>query len=85
MAVDKAGRKPKPPRIYNLGGTVLKGSPQTFNAAFGLGRVGRDLLDAEFFQSAAHLSGKLLSGQFLLARPVGIVALKDAMAITVQT
>ena len=29
--------------------TVLKGTPQTFNTTFGLGRVGRDLLDAEFF------------------------------------
>jgi hypothetical protein len=27
---------------------VLKGAPEAFNAAFGLGRVGRDLLDAEF-------------------------------------
>src|SRR6476661_8766573 len=64
--------------------TVLKGAPQTFNAAFGLGRVGRDLLDTEFFQSAAHLGGKLLSGEFFLARPMGIIALKDAMAITIE-
>ncbi len=47
--------------------TVLKGTPQTFNAAFGLRRVGRDLLDTELLQSAAHLCGKLLSSQFLLA------------------
>ena len=58
--------------------------PETFNAAFGLGRVGRDLLDAELFQSAAHLCGKLLPGKFFLARPVGIIALKDAMAIAIE-
>ena len=29
--------------------TVLEGAPEAFDAAFGLGGVGRDLLDSEFF------------------------------------
>jgi hypothetical protein len=32
---------------------VLTGAPGTLDAAFGLGRVGGDVLDAEFFQGAA--------------------------------
>jgi hypothetical protein len=39
--------------------TVLAGAPGAFDAAFGLGRVGGDLLDAEFFQSASELRWKM--------------------------
>ena len=55
-----------------------------FNAALGLGRVGRDLLDAEFFESASKLGGRLFSGELFGEGPVGIVALEDAVAITIE-
>ena len=49
-----------------------------------MGRVGGDLLDAEFLQGASELSGRLFSGELFGERPVGIVALEDGMAITVE-
>ena len=63
---------------------VLAGAPGALDAAFGLGRVGGDLLDAEFFQSPAQMGGALFPGELFGQSPVGIVALKDAVAIAVQ-
>ena len=63
---------------------VLAGAPGALDAAFGLGRVGGDLLDAEFFQSAAQMGGALFSGELFGEGPVGIVALKDAVAVAVE-
>ena len=64
--------------------TVLAGAPGALDAALGLGRVGRDLLDAEFFQSPSELGGSLFSGELFGDGPVGIVALEDAMAVAVE-
>src|SRR5579863_8864832 len=64
---------------------VLAGAPGALDAAFGLGGVGRDLLDAEFLQSPALLGGALFAGELFGHGPVGIVALKDAVAVAVDT
>jgi hypothetical protein len=42
------------------------------------------LLDAKFRQSAAEMSGRLLTGELFGEGPVGIVALKDAVTIAVE-
>jgi len=63
---------------------VLAGAPGALDAALGWGRVGGDLLDAEFFQSATQMGGALLSGELFGESQVGIITLKDAVAITVQ-
>src|SRR5450755_1163980 len=63
---------------------ILAGAPGALDAAFGLGRVGRDLLDAEFFQSPSQLGGRLFTGELFGQGPVGIVALKDAVAIAIE-
>jgi hypothetical protein len=63
---------------------VLASAPGTFDAAFGLGRVGGDLLDAEFLQGTAELGGSLFSGELFGECPVGVVALKDGVAIVVE-
>ena len=63
---------------------VLAGAPGALDAAFSLGRAGRNLLDAEFFQSAAQMGGALFAGELFGQGPVGIVALKDAVAIAVE-
>ena len=44
--------------------TVLTGAPGAFDAALSLGRVGGDLLNAEFFQSPSQLGESLFSGEF---------------------
>src|ERR1700675_3001003 len=64
---------------------VLAGAPGALDAAFGLGRVGGDLLDAEFLQSPTQLVGGLFSGELFGQGPVGSVALKDDVAIAVDT
>ena len=63
---------------------VLAGAPGALDAAFGLGRVGGDLLDAEFFQSPTQLGGALFAGELFGHGPVGIVALENAVTIAVQ-
>src|SRR6202049_1067216 len=63
---------------------VLAGAPDALDAAFGLGRVGGDLLDAEFLQSPSQMGGALFTRELFGQGPVGIVALKDAVAIAVQ-
>jgi hypothetical protein len=50
-----------------------------------LGRVGWDLLDAELVESASELGRSLFSGELFGKGPVGIVALEDAVAVTVET
>ena len=64
--------------------TVLAGAPGALDAALGLGRVGGDLLDAEFFESASQLGGRLFSGELFGEGPVGIVALEDGVAVAVE-
>src|SRR5678809_982635 len=63
---------------------VLTGAPDAFDAALGLRGVGGDLLDAELVESADKLGGGLFSGQLFGENPVGIVALEDAVTITVE-
>ena len=63
---------------------VLGGAPGALDAAFSLGRVGGDLLDAEFLQSPAQMGGALFSSQLFGHGPVRIIALKDAVTIAVQ-
>src|ERR1700730_651069 len=43
--------------------TVLAGAPDALDAAFGLGRVGGDLLNAEFLQSPSQMGGALFTGE----------------------
>jgi hypothetical protein len=49
-----------------------------------LGRVGGNLLDAEFLQGTAELGGSLFSGELFGEGPMGIVALEDGVAIVVE-
>jgi hypothetical protein len=63
---------------------VLAGAPKALDAALGLGGIGGDLLNAEFLQGASEMSGGLLTGELFGDGPVGIVALEDAVAITVE-
>ena len=65
--------------------TVLASAPGAFDAALGLGRVGGNLLDAEFLQSASQLGGRLFSGELFGHGPVGIVALEDGVAVAIET
>src|ERR1019366_2253407 len=64
--------------------TVLAGAPGAFDAAFGLGRVGGDLLDAELVEGTSELSRGLFSGEVFGEGPMGIVALEDAVAVAVE-
>ena len=66
------------------GETILKGAPETFDAAFGLGTVCGDVGDAELLQSAAELRGAAATGEFFFHRPMIIVAHEDAVAISVE-
>ncbi len=60
---------------------VLASAPGALDAAFGLGRVGRDLLDTELLESPSELSGSLFSGE---QGPVRIVALEDGVTVAVE-
>src|SRR5208337_1818966 len=64
--------------------TVLKGAPGALDAALGLGRVGGNLLDAEFLESPSELGRRLFSGELFGQGPVGIVALENAVAVAVE-
>src|SRR5271170_7105408 len=64
--------------------TVLAGAPGALDAALGLGRVGGNLLDAEFLESPSELGRRLFSGELFGQGPVGIVALEDAVAVAVE-
>jgi hypothetical protein len=63
---------------------ILQQAPEAFDAAFGLGRLGREEIDAELFESAAKLGRLALSGQFFLDAPVIVMADEDAAAITIE-
>ena len=64
--------------------TVLASAPEALDAALGLGRIGRNLLDAEICESASEMSGRLLTGELFGDGPVRIVALEDAVTIAVE-
>lgn len=63
---------------------VLEGSPEAFDVSLGLRGVSWDLLDAEFVEGSSDLGWELLAGQLLGHRPVGIVALEDAVAVAIE-
>ena len=63
---------------------ILQGLPEPFDAALGLGRVGRDVADAEVPQDLAELGGMLGALELFLEAPVGIIADEDAEAIAVE-
>jgi hypothetical protein len=46
--------------------------------------LSRDLLDAELVESASYLGWRLLSGKFFGHRPMGIIALKDAVTVAIE-
>ena len=52
--------------------TVLASAPGALDAAFGLGRVGGNLLDAEFFEGASELGRSLFSGELFGESPQGV-------------
>src|SRR5271157_835450 len=63
---------------------ILASAPGTLDAALGLRRVGGNLLNAEFLESASELGGRLFAGELFGEGPVSIVALKDAVAVAVE-
>ena len=67
------------------GEAILKGAPETFDAAFGLRTLGGDVGDAELLQSAAELRGLAATGELFFHGPVIVVANEDAVAIAVET
>ena len=71
-------------RRSSLRKAILQHAPETFDAAFGLGRLCGDEGDAELCQGAAELSGLALAGELFLDGPVVIVANEDAAAIAVE-
>ena len=66
------------------GKAILQHAPETFDAAFGLGRLRGDEGDAQLSQGAAELGGLALAGEFFLDGPVVVVANEDAAAIAVE-
>ena len=67
------------------GETILKGAPEAFDAALGLGTLGSDVGDAELLQGAAELGGLLAAGELFFHRPMIVVANEDAVVIPVET
>jgi hypothetical protein len=69
-----------------LGGQpVLQGAPEPFDAAFGLGRAGRDVADGELLEDAAEVGGVLGAQELLLQGPVRVIADEDVQAIAIAT
>ena len=64
---------------------ILQHTPESLDAAFGLGTVGGDESDAELFQCAAELGGLAFSRELFFDRPGVVVADKDAAAITIKS
>jgi hypothetical protein len=63
---------------------VLAGAPGPLDAALGLGRIGGDLFDAEFFEGASELCGSLFSGELFGESPVRIVTLEDGVTVAIE-
>jgi hypothetical protein len=62
---------------------ILQGAPQAFDAALGLGGVGRDVPDAELPEYLAEVGGMLGALELFLETPVAIIADEDAEAVAV--
>ena len=70
-AIKRVFTSPSLPSMVSMDGAGSSSAPGALDAAFGLGRVGRDLLDAELFERAAELGGSLLTGELFGESPVG--------------
>ena len=66
------------------GKTVLEGTPETFDAALRLGRVGGDVGDTQLRQSASELGRLSFTGELFFHGPVLIIANEDPMTISVE-
>lgn len=67
------------------GEAILKGAPEAFDAALGLGSLGSDVGDAEWIQGADELGELTVVGELFHHRPVVVVANEDAVTIPVET
>src|SRR6266404_5675336 len=66
------------------GEAVLKGAPEAFDAALGLGTLGSDVGDAQLLPSAAKLRGLAATGKLFFHRPVLVIADEDTVAVAIQ-
>jgi len=64
--------------------TILKGGPQSFDTAFGLGRARADIADGERVQDAAEMRRGLAPGELFLHGPVSVVADEEVQAIAID-
>ena len=64
---------------------ILQGGPEALDAAFGLGRVGGDIADAEVREDLAELGRVLSAVEFFFQGPMGIIADEDRRAVAVST
>lgn len=74
-----------PGQTQFAGETILKGAPEAFDAALGLGTLSSDVGDAELVESAAELGGFPAASELFFHRPVIVVANEDAVTIPVET
>ena len=71
-------------RRSSLTQAILQGAPEAFDAAFGFGRAGGEVADAEVVQDAAEVGGVLGAPQLFGEAPVGVIADEDVDAIAVE-
>ncbi len=78
-------RSDAPARRKLAGEAILKGSPEAFDTALGLGTLSGDVGDAELLESAAELRGLAAPRELFFHRPVIVIANEDAVVISVET
>jgi hypothetical protein len=76
-----SGRAPQPELAHE---PILQRGPETFDAAFGLGRPGLDIPDAELLQHAPDVSRRLGARQLFRQTPVAIIAHQDVDPVAVE-
>ena len=74
-----------PGQAQFAGEAILKGAPEAFDAALGLGTLGSNVGDAELLQCAAELRGFPATCELFFHRPVIVVANEDAVTVAVET
>src|ERR1700693_4155922 len=67
------------------GEAILKGAPEAFDAALGLGTVGGDVGDGELLQGATELCRLGGARGVVFLRSVVLVVQEDAVAIAIET
>ena len=78
------GRACHDPLESELGGQpILQGAPEALDPAFGLRRAGADIPDAEVGEDLPQVGRVLNAAEFLLQRPMGIIAHEDRRAVAV--